>query len=90
MVTTESIIAPEARQQPPDQDCTVTQVVMPVYEDALPQGQLQHILGPYSQELFDDYPEEQPAIEPAAETEKAEVALRPGKFLPPCLLLIFK
>ncbi|CAM2119931.1 unnamed protein product [Caretta caretta] len=45
-------------------------------KEALPLEQLQHVLGPFSEKLFDDLQEEQPAMESAAEAEEAEIALK--------------
>ncbi|EMP35470.1 hypothetical protein UY3_07434 [Chelonia mydas] len=53
----------------------VTLVLTPDPKEALPLEQLQHVLGPYSEKLFDDLQEEQPAMESAAEAEEAEIAL---------------
>lgn len=56
LLNPESNIRPEQSQQVLDQASKVTLVLTPVHKDPLPPGVLQHILGPCSEELFDDPP----------------------------------
>ncbi|KAH1173007.1 hypothetical protein KIL84_016846 [Mauremys mutica] len=54
-------------------------VLTPIPEEALPAEQLQLILGPYLEELFNDpCPKDQPAAESAAETQEAEAVPEPA------------
>ncbi|EMP39365.1 hypothetical protein UY3_03417 [Chelonia mydas] len=72
----------------PDDATKMTLLLKPVPKEALMLEQLQHILGLYSEELFDVSPEKQPAMELTTETEEAEVAPEPGRFLAPCVSLL--
>ncbi|CAM2105568.1 unnamed protein product [Caretta caretta] len=58
-----SNIALERSKQRPDQASKVTMVFVPVPEESLSLEQLQNVLGPYSEELFDDLLEEQSTME---------------------------
>ncbi|KAH1186919.1 hypothetical protein KIL84_019668 [Mauremys mutica] len=80
LLTRKSSIALEGSYQGLDQASVVTLVLAPIPKEALPPEQLQHVLGPYLEKLFDDPapPEEQPTMVPAAETEEAGVVPKPG------------
>ncbi|XP_044864773.1 uncharacterized protein LOC123365851 isoform X2 [Mauremys mutica] len=84
---TGALLAPEdsmeihgSQQQVPNETNEVTLLMKLVLEEALPQEQLQHILGPYLEELFDAPllpPKEQPTTELAAETKEGDAVSEP-------------
>ncbi|CAM2111610.1 unnamed protein product [Caretta caretta] len=77
-----ALLAPESsvgsdgsQQQALSRDSEVPLLLKQVSEQALEQEQ--HILDPHSEKLFDAPSEEQPAVEPAADTEGTKATPEP-------------
>lgn len=68
LITAQSQALPED-SQPPDEGQKVTLVPTPVAEETMLSEQLQYILSLYSEGLFGDGPEEQPAAEQMPDPE---------------------
>lgn len=75
--------APPEENKLPDKEQEVTLELRPVTEEAMVLEQLQHIVCPYSEDLFGDSPMEQYPAELVSEQVP-----EPGKFLLPCLFLL--